>query len=215
MTAPRIPSPSDAVWGDATWPVPIWKGERPVISDGFKRYAVKDPKTTKQISRQHLGVDVMFKNSRGAQPSIPTRTKWFHCGMDVPMVAMLAGDVWFADYTPMGWTVQVDHGDRYGFPLVSYYTHQSALLVAKGESVVAGQIIGIVGNSPVTENDPNHCHAELWEYTHGTRPRVERCMDPMPYLSAWQPRDLSAASHAAWAVWNAAALAKSAAPRAR
>lgn len=188
MTATPASSP---LWAGACWPVPAWPDkagviEKPVISDGFKRRAAKDPKTGKQLHRQHLGVDIMFKNTKRREPKIPVQTTWFHCVAGVPMLAALSGTVWFAGRTGMGFTVQIDHGARYGFPLVTYYTHMETLLVRKGQPVVAGEPIGIISNNPATANDPNHCHFELWDYSRGKCERVERCLDPAPYLQAWQ-----------------------------
>ncbi len=183
-----LPPPKDPIWSDAVWPVPVWKGERPVISDGFKRHAEKDARTGRQLHRQHLGVDIMFRNARAQKPKVPTTTAWHHCASgDVPMLAALAGEVWTAERTSTGFTVHIDHGSRYGAPLVTYYTHMSSLLVRKGQVVPSGALIGIVGNDPRTKNDPNHCHFEIWDYSEGSRPRELRCVDPGPYLKVWKP----------------------------
>jgi hypothetical protein len=157
-----------------------------VITDGFARQVTKDPKTAKVTHRQHLGVDIMFRHARRRQPSLPLQTEWFHCDADVPMLAALAGKVWYAKMTGRGMTVQIDHGSRYGFPLVTYYTHMSALLVKTGQDVIAGEPIGIIGNDPSTKYDPNHCHFELWDFSRGALPREQRCIDPAPYLKTWQ-----------------------------
>lgn len=181
------PPPTSPLWAGACWPVPIWKGTAPVISDGFKRHAVKDPKTGKQKSRQHLGVDIMFRNKAAQKPKVPTVTAWHHMPSgEVPMLAMLAGTVWSAEKTPRGFTVKIDHGARYGAPLVSYYTHMSKLLVKKGDPVTAGSVLGYIGNDPMSENDPNHAHVELWDYSSGEDDRVHIAVDLGPYLKRWQ-----------------------------
>lgn len=181
-----IAPPRAIGWRGAVWPVPVWKGETPVISDGFKLTAKKDPKTGKQISRQHLGVDIMYRNKSAQKPKVPTTTQWHHCPSDeVPMLAMLGGTVHLAKKTMTGFSVHIDHGARYGVPLVTYYTHMSRLLVKKGDVVEPGHPLGIIGNNPATTNDPNHAHVELWDYSLGDRPRDERCIDLGPYLSVW------------------------------
>jgi murein DD-endopeptidase MepM/ murein hydrolase activator NlpD len=180
-----ITPPESPLWAGACWPVPAWNGEKPQVSDGFARNAVKDPKTGKQKHRQHLGVDIMFRNRKRAKPDLPVTTAWYHCASDVPMLAALAGKIFYASQTSRGMTVQIDHGNRYGFPLVSYYTHMSALNVRKGQEVIAGDVIGTVGNDPSTQFDPNHCHFELWDFSRGNLPRVQRCIDPMPYLKVF------------------------------
>jgi murein DD-endopeptidase MepM/ murein hydrolase activator NlpD len=189
VTAPTPPSvvspPTSKLWAGATWPVPIWLGETPEISDGFSRVVQKDPKTGKTLHRQHLGVDICYRNKRKMKTMLPTNTDWYHMASDVPMLAALSGTIWLAEDTERGLTVEIDHGNRYGFPLLSYYTHMSALLVKKGDNIVAGMPIGIIGNDPSTPYDQNHCHFELWDFSRGVRPRSERCIDPTPYLAVW------------------------------
>ncbi len=181
-----VSPPSSPVWKDARWPVPTWFGEVPQISDTFSRIVVKDPKTGKTTHRQHLGVDICFRNKRKQATKLPEMTAWYHMPSDVPMLAALEGTIWLAEDTPRGLTVEIDHGNRYGFPLVTYYTHMSALFVRKGDRVTPGMPIGIIGNDPSTPYDPNHCHFELWDYSRGSnQPREVRCLDPQPYLAVW------------------------------
>jgi len=74
----------------------------------------------------------------------------FHDGIDIaaPYGAEIQaagnGRVIFAGYQAVyGYTVIIDHG--YG--ITSQYSHNSRLLVKKGDHVVRGQVIGMVGNS--------------------------------------------------------------------
>lgn len=177
------PPPKGTNWEGWLWPVPFFDGEAPVISDGFRRHK-------SGADRQHLGVDILFKNKPPRTKRIPEQTKWYHMpSSTVPMLAMGPGKIWFAGLTSTGWTVQIDHGSIVGFPLVSYYTHMSELLIPEhsegggGMEVAPGLQLGFIGNSPKSEGDPNHCHSELWDYSEGVgKARVDRCLDPEPYL---------------------------------
>jgi hypothetical protein len=172
------------------WPVPIWDGEHPVISDGFNRYAI-GRQGEKDYQRQHLGVDIMFRNSEARAPNLPEWSKWYHMpSSTVPMLAAGPGHIWFAGKTGTGWTIKIDHHGWVGFPLLSYYTHMSELFVddwdgTSGLYVPAGFDLGLVGNSPLGA-DPNHCHFELLDYTDGIEPgRENRALDPEPYLKCF------------------------------
>jgi len=72
-----------------------------------------------------------------------------------------------------GQTVVVDHGDG----LSSLYAHMSAIAVALGETVSAGDILGAVGSSGLSTGP--HLH---WEVRIGGVP-----VDPLPYLTASSP----------------------------
>ncbi len=163
------------------WPMPTWQGMECKVSDGFSRH-----KTARK--RQHLGSDLMYRNERRMKRNLPETTPWYHCPSDtVPMMAMGPGHVWFAGKTSTGWTVKIDHGLSVGFPLVTYYTHMSKLLIPEhsegpdGIEVGPGDQIGYVGNSPKGE-DPNHAHIEFWDYSHLHASRMELCLDPWLYL---------------------------------
>jgi murein DD-endopeptidase MepM/ murein hydrolase activator NlpD len=175
--------PKGTNWDGWMWPVPFWNGEGPRISDGFSRHQTED-------HRQHLGADIMFRNPEKMPRNIPENTPWYHMPSDtVPMLAMGPGHIWFAGKTSTGWTVKIDHHASVGFPLVTYYTHMSELFVPDwpegggGMEVFAGQQLGFIGNSPAGPSDPNHCHAELWDYSSDVgKARVDRALDPGKYL---------------------------------
>lgn len=175
------------------WPVPIYDTEVPVVSDGFQRHAVGE-KGKKGHRRQHLGVDLMFKNAGPQTPRIPEVTKWYHMWNDsVPALAAGPGHIWFAGHTETGWTVRIDHHDWCGFPLTTYYTHLSKLLIADwegkgGQFVPGGFPLGFVGNSP-RGDDPNHLHFELWDFSDDVpKGRVNRALDPADYLPCFAYR---------------------------
>jgi hypothetical protein len=175
------------------WSMPNWNGEPPVVSDGFNRYAVGEPGDD-DYRRQHLGVDCAYKNEEAQEPFIPEWSKWFNCPSDmIPMLAMGPGHIWYADETDQGWTVKIDHHAWCGFPLISYYTHMSELFIETwthegggiggGQYVYAGFQLGFVGNSPKNDDDINHSHTELLDYSEGVQPgRENRCLNPEEYL---------------------------------
>ena len=175
--------PKGTNWEGWIYSVPYWKGENPVPSDGFQRYADDD-------HRQHLGWDICFRNDGEMVPNIPENTKHYHMpSNEVPMLAMGPGNIWFAGLTNMGWTVKIDHHDYVGFPLNTYYTHMSEMFVAPwaegggGQVVSPGMQLGYIGNSPAGPNDINHCHVELLDYSNDVESgRVNRALDPADYL---------------------------------
>lgn len=168
-------------WDGWLWPVPYWEDQDPAISDGFYRHQTPD-------HRQHLGVDIMFKNPTAQTPDLPEVTKWYHMpSKTVPMLAMGPGNIWFAGETSVGWTVQIDHHELVGFPLVTYYTHMSELFIPEwpsgggGMEVHPGLELGFIGNNP-SDNDPNHCHMEMWDYSNGPGDREQIALNPEHYL---------------------------------
>ena len=77
----------------------------------------------------------------------------FHKGVDIggkfgsEIVASLAGTVKIATYSSSaGNYIEIDHGNGY----VTRYLHCSKLLVKKGDTVLQGQVIGLVGSTGVS-----------------------------------------------------------------
>lgn len=189
--ATKTPKGNFSGW---VWPVPIWNHKPPAISDEFNRYAVGKPGEP-GYKRQHLGVDIMFKNASAQIPKLPELTKWFNMPSDVPYLAPGPGNIWFAGKTETGWTVKIDHHAWAGFPLITYHTHMSTLFIDEWDNiggglyVPAGFQLGLIGNSPASDSDPNHCHFEMWDYTEGVASgRVNRALDPKPYLACFGHR---------------------------
>lgn len=75
------------------------------------------------------------------------------------------------DDTLMGLTVVIDHGDG----LLSYYSCMGESLVSEGHTVVAGQIIGKVGNTAIRE-------IKLGPHLHFAATQDGRSVDPTPLL---------------------------------
>jgi murein DD-endopeptidase MepM/ murein hydrolase activator NlpD len=75
-----------------------------------------------------------------------------------PIKATLDGTVILSTWTyEAGNVIGIQHSSN----LTSFYKHCSALLKKTGESVKAGEVIGIVGNSGELSTGP-HLHFELW-----------------------------------------------------
>ena len=89
-----------------------------------------------------------------------------HAGQDytapagTPVKAIAAGRVRLArDFYYSGLTLLVDHGAG----LVSQYLHLEKMLVAEGETVAAGQVIGRVGSTGRATGPHLHLGARLYE----------------------------------------------------
>ena len=103
-----------------------------------------------------------------------------HTGWDqqaavgTPIRAIAAGDVVFADRLEIrGNTVLINHGQG----IYSLYAHFSDLLVAPGQRIAAGQIIGKSGNTG--RSSAPHLHWEVM--LHG------RWIDGLAFLDLWLP----------------------------
>ena len=102
-----------------------------------------------------------------------------HAGVDIgaaagtPIVAAAAGRVsqagWFGGY---GNYTCIDHGLVDGQRLSTCYGHQQRILVAPGEQVSAGQVIGLVGSTGASTGPHLHFEVRL-----GGRP-----VDPLPWI---------------------------------
>ncbi|SDZ15868.1 Peptidase family M23 [Micromonospora pattaloongensis] len=97
----------------------------------------------------------------------------FADGIGTPIVAAAAGRVsrtgWFGGY---GRYTCIDHGRFDGQRLSTCYGHQSKLLVAPGQQVRAGTVIGLVGSTGASTGPHLHFEVRL-----GGRP-----VDPLPWI---------------------------------
>ena len=84
-----------------------------------------------------------------------------------------------------GLAIYVDHGERGGMGLRSFYAHLSRIDVEEGAQVTRGQQIGLSGQSGVARGAP-HLHFAIHRYAPGTDPdwrsREAVSIDPRPYL---------------------------------
>lgn len=89
--------------------------------------------------RQHYGVDIVARKNE-------------------PIKAVADGTVIISSWTQdSGYTIGIQHKNQ----LISFYKHNSVLLRKTGETVRAGDIIAIIGNSGELTDGP-HLHFELW-----------------------------------------------------
>jgi murein DD-endopeptidase MepM/ murein hydrolase activator NlpD len=100
----------------------------------------------------------------------------FHTGVDIvnyygaPVYATAAGTVTVAGWDGgFGEKVEIDHGNGY----VTWYGHNSALLVNPGDFVRKGQQIARLGSTGFVTGP--HVHYEVHQYG--------RALDPVPFLS--------------------------------
>ena len=117
-----------------------------------------------------------------------------HEGVDIgspcgtPLVAAQAGRVRYAKYHARAGNYAVF--DVKGSPIDLVYMHmREPASVKAGQSVAAGQAVGIVGDTGNASGC--HLHFEVWEgaYYRGGSP-----IDPMPFLAAWD-RDRKRTRH--------------------
>ena len=177
--APSAPLTVPAVTSAWVFPVPDLGDRRAQISDGWgSPRTLPDGTTT-----QHLGADIMFRRRSARdliavfKPGTANGERWYFMPDNVPALAASAGVVHFAQSTPVGFTVVIRHPTGWA----TYYTHMTSLAVSKGDNVVAGQPLGIIGGNPADGmRSLKHLHFEMWK--HGTRAGV---LDPLPYLVSW------------------------------
>ncbi|MDP6907874.1 MAG: M23 family metallopeptidase [Flavobacteriales bacterium] len=91
------------------------------------------------VKEKHYAVDVVTKENE-------------------PIKACLDGTVIFSTWTyDAGHVIGIQHSSN----LTSFYKHCSVLLKKTGESIKAGEVIAVVGNSGELTTGP-HLHFELW-----------------------------------------------------
>jgi hypothetical protein len=172
--------------GRWVWPVGIWRGRKPEISDGF----ASNRRSDKGEVIRHGGVDLMYRRIAGDKclPGTPNGSRNYVMPDHRAALAAAAGVASFAENTPRGWTVILDHVAQ---KLSTYYTHLSQLLVVPKQAVLAGQPLGIIGADPLDAEHLMHLHFEVWR---GSR---KNALDPEPVMRSWDyvpdPGDLPAA----------------------
>jgi hypothetical protein len=160
--------------GRWVWPVGVWRGRKPEISSGFG-----SPRRSRKGERiEHGGVDILYRRAAGDPwlPGSPNGSRGYVMPDHRAALAASDGIASYAQNTPRGWTVIVDHAPH---KLATYYTHLSQLLVVPKQAVSAGQPIGIIGADPLDRQNLKHLHFALWRG--GPKDRV----DPEPYMRTW------------------------------
>jgi murein DD-endopeptidase MepM/ murein hydrolase activator NlpD len=189
-TRPEHAADNSPLPGRWVWPLGIWRGRKPEISDGFasNRHSAKG-----EVIR-HGGVDLMYRRIAADKclPGTPNGSRGYIMPDHRAALAAADGVASFAQNTPRGWSVIVDHAP---LKLSTYYTHLSQLLVLPKQAVLAGQPIGIIGSDPLDAEHLMHLHLEVW------RGGPKNGVDPEPLMRAWDhvpdPGDLPAALVAA------------------
>jgi murein DD-endopeptidase MepM/ murein hydrolase activator NlpD len=132
---------------------------------------------TLNITEQFESGNFVSVNILKDAPSFParspvsgTRTRGYepmegHFGLDIAtkendsFVNVADGTVisnsWTIDF---GYVISVQHNDG----LISTYKHCSKLYKSKGEKVLKGDILGLVGNKGISSSGP-HLHFEIWK----------------------------------------------------
>jgi murein DD-endopeptidase MepM/ murein hydrolase activator NlpD len=164
--------------GRWVWPVGVWRGRRPEISDGFWGLRRRPPAG---YLMTHSGVDIMYRRQPGDAWKAGTSNGTPNYVMPNGRAALAASDgvVTFAANTPRGWSVVLDHSPRKlnNHTLSTYYTHLSSLLVTAKQAVTTGTPIGIVGADPLDGQHLMHLHFALRE--------GEAEIDPEPLMASW------------------------------
>lgn len=89
------------------------------------------------------------------------------CKENEPIKSTLDGTVVISTWTyDAGHVIGIQHSNN----LTSFYKHCSVLLKKTGESIKAGEVIAVVGNSGELTTGP-HLHFELWFNGHAVNPQ--------------------------------------------
>lgn len=144
---PAVTRPEDAQWNALTQPVTLqkqWQG----------LFVVPVPKEFAECWPSQYG----NRRSYNGSPY-----NYFHTGLDfcggvgTEIYAPAAGTVVFAGpLTVRGNATMIDHG----WGVYTGYMHQSEIKVSVGDQVVAGELIGLVGNTGRVTGP--HLHFEIW-----------------------------------------------------
>ncbi|MEM7434385.1 MAG: M23 family metallopeptidase [Myxococcota bacterium] len=126
--------------------------------------------------RSHRGID--FASEAGEPVLAVASGVVTFAGVDWERRAHIALEPWGAllvhrrHMGPKGLFVEVDHGDG----VVSLYAHLARYDVNVGDEVLAGEVLGLVGETGVRDSGP---HLHLGLFRHG------RVLDPLKHLAAY------------------------------
>lgn len=155
-----------AVGRQMVYPVPLHPdGRKPRISDSFGF----SPKR----GRLHAGSDIMYRKSPCTRTNLPTESKCYEMPNGTPALAMTSGKVIKAELQTKGHHIQIDHGTIGGANIQTQYFHLRNRLVKIGDTVRAGQPVGIIYHN-ISGYKLNHLHFQLRR--NGTR------IDPGPTI---------------------------------
>jgi murein DD-endopeptidase MepM/ murein hydrolase activator NlpD len=109
----------------------------------------------------HPGVDILYFRREGEPAKAPEGTKkWYFPSGTVRACAVDAGVVTLAYLGRTGGVVRIDHGGG----IISDYIHMDTVEVARGDTVIAGQDLGLIGKNPAEGKvGLNHLHFQMWK----------------------------------------------------
>jgi murein DD-endopeptidase MepM/ murein hydrolase activator NlpD len=185
-----LPLMNPSYWEGWVWPVPVWNGRVPIITDNFHR----DPSEYRPTG--HLGVDVMFPRLlsdmvRGGEVPVDGVHGTVRAVMPdgVPCIAPFVGRVYSADLSPRGHEMRIDHGLIHGIPVNSYVQHLSSFAREwkRGDVVYPGTTLGVVGGD-VKQGAYHlqHLHFGLLFFQTPGRPFDSYWVNPEPYMKWWR-----------------------------
>lgn len=166
--APPLPTvatgntnPTLPLQGRWVWPVSMYNGRKPIVSQGFNR----NPGSERGVI--HPGQDFFFERIRSDPypDRTPNRSKNFVMPNGVSVLAAADGVIWSAGKTGVGYSIVISHEP---LKVATYYTHMTSMFVEptqranSGQRVKAGTPLGIIGYSPTDEAKLMHLHFELW-----------------------------------------------------
>lgn len=171
-----------STWNQWVWPVPVYHGHFPTVSDGFGR--------NKRGGRGHFGVDIMHRRKPGH--NLPEyiapdggRSEGYVIFLGEPVIAAGPGRVFDAENSATGHVVRISHRVN-GRPILSVYRHLQnvAAGIVPGRIVQGGEVLGLVGDNPSDKGDPPHLHFELWDTSTGTK-YPDWNLNPMSVMGTW------------------------------
>lgn len=184
----RLPVDGGAQW---IFPLPIWRGYKPEVSDGFQGAVTAD-------HRKHLGADIMYRRKRSGVVQSPEEridgingTKLYFVPAGMVAYAVHDGRLWSTGETELGFNVVLDAGK----PYACFYQHLSTLLVPVGVKsglfngrpfpIRAGDPLGVVGGAR-TGYKLRHLHFEVWKGGDRDTAIDPRSTEAAGGLGAWQ-----------------------------
>lgn len=164
------------------WPITLAAdGRKPEISDGF--HPVGD--VTHRGGVGHRGQDIMYRKHAASPAASPWSSKWYEMLPHTQALAANEGTIFRVGELDTGWHVIIEHADHIG----TAYHHLSKVLdnVHVGDSVVAGQPLGIVGSPP---------HGYQLAHLHFDVALNGKFLDAAKYMKRWKylPHELASNS---------------------
>ena len=131
------------------FPVPIFKGLSPKISDRYGASRAKGP---------HAGSDIMYRRPAKGATKLPNYSPNYFMPNDVPALAFDDGTVTKAGQIGTGGRIQISHANG----LSTKYYHLRNVRVNVGDRVTAGQPIADIYHN-VAGYKLNHLHFEAFQ----------------------------------------------------